>query len=237
MCGKKGGSNETASRFPGARLRRPFGDAEPRNHHLGPGCDGTGLEGTLTENGVTVYFEGCPYDGVGTHARFWSDIGPIAEVWTSADGTTTIMLADRELDAQMTEQEWLPIDDVLMSPEGQLAIAIYPRLRDQGQSARSLPLLAVAQAAAALSNWHSGVVVAGCIDCGTAPGCNGCCGLGCSGCTHICTDECEAHDDCIEENAWLGRPAADAICVGLLQAAVASMFACYGRADFPHCCD
>ncbi len=170
-------------------------------------CNGTGFQGSITEGGVTSYFEACGTTG-GVHSRIWSGTATITEAWSNADGSNvTYKIGGTQVTLDSTPAQWTQWFVTLSSPEATLATRSYTLLINMGFSRTSLSMLALAQNLTGYEVYIGGPGIDGCsaTTCASeSTGCAGCCGSGCGGCIGVCTEACAAHDECARHSNMSG---------------------------------
>ena len=202
-----------------------------------PACDGLGVRGFRSENLTTVHFESCQTKA-GVRSRIWKN-APIGVPMTELvlEGRSlTYRIAGIELSPALDEQEIARMREVMESPESDVAIGLWAGLRRQGHTTESPAMAALAANLVGYQVKESSDGVprgnSASSDCSDeSEDCLGCCGFGCSGCMHVCTWACRAHDLCVRSNkTFLAKE-----CMMKLIRAIDSIAECAGHCIGPEC--
>lgn len=193
-----------------------------------------GFAGYITENGTTVSFQACETD-TGSYSEFWdtSSTSISKVIFTIDPKNLTYYIAGIDVSGELSPEDEDAIDGVLTSDEAPLVDVLVPKLIKLGMDKDGTPMVTLL--ANTVGFTRDSLTLGGqyCDDCTSAStDCLGCCGLGCGGCTGICTDECYSHDLCVRQ---LGHRA----CLVLLWGAVLSVVDCGDANPFhdgENCC-
>lgn len=159
------------------------------------GCEGNGWSGTFSSGTISVGFESCPTEGGFVSTITSSDGGVMSQISFENEIITSFMIAGHDILQPLTPEQAEAVRTVLESVEGGLAGILGVQLGEFGFSTTGVFVRSL-QAHAQAYEIPGGIVTfAGCLS--STTGCFGCCGLGCSGCSKICTAECRAHDECV----------------------------------------
>jgi hypothetical protein len=167
------------------------------------GAGQTGFSGTGTSGDVTVHFWTCAQGFEYCHSKIRKDSGQMmTEVLYENGGPLRAWLAGIEAtEGNAIQPNWDFITAVFDAPETDLMPELYQGLRGMGYDDQSAParcLFLQMQAFERREETSPPPQPNACPGCNDpATGCEGCCGMGCTGgssCDTSCTYECLFHD-------------------------------------------
>lgn len=200
-------------------------------------CSGTGIQGSVVDGSTTIHFKVCPETSPYWRFESWYSGGDITELlWNTSTATGTAWVGGVELTTSLTQAQKDTMMGIYSSSEGILVSKLFVNLADFGLNIHSDHMKIIGGAMVLhpdpIETQGCGAQFEKCDNCGNGAGgsndfegegctssankCLGCCGIGCWGCTGICTQACLDHDCCQRQNGFFS-------CLGGLFTAIGSL--------------